>query len=140
MEFIPSCESMGFDLVSFIPVIYGVELGLIRCLIRYPHSRLQSCKKIVWLPLLFGFTHFSPSLPCIPVLFTNPFGTFKYWCTNTLRGQNCCWFHRKPSIQTGRVYCIILRAEVILRDPTGVANCELTLPQGRTLLLTFTLK
>ena len=59
---------MGFDLVSFLPKDYHVELVVIVCVMRYPYLRVLSGRNIVQLHLFPDTAHVLFSFPFIPVI------------------------------------------------------------------------
>ena len=134
------CEIMRFGLVTFSAIAGHVELGLIVCRIRYPHSRMRSIGNMVRLHLFFDCSHIFIFLPFIPVIFTDYFGSFRCLWTDTYRGQNGYLSYMGHSIHIQEEFIAICLERVILEDPTGVVSQELSRSQDKFLLLPFTLK
>ena len=97
MDAITGCENMGFDLVSFLPKDYHVELVVIVCVMRYPYLRVLSGRNIVQLHLFPDTAHVSFSLPFIPVILTDHLRSFGCLRTDAYRGENGYWFLTESS-------------------------------------------
>jgi hypothetical protein len=134
------CEIMRFGLASLSLVKGHVELGLIVCRIRYPLSRMRSIRNMVRLHLFFDCSHVFIFLPFIPVIFTDYFGSFKCLWTDTYRSQNSCLSYTGNSMSIQEEFIAICLETVILDDPTGVVNQELSHSWDKFLLLPFTVK
>ena len=131
---------MRFSLASLSLIKGHAEFGLILCCIRHPHSRMRSIRNIVWLHLFFDCSHVFIFLPFIPVIFTDYFGSFRCLWTDTYRGQNGCLSYTGHSIYIQEEFIAICLVRVILDDPTGVVNQEVSCSRDKFLLLPFTLK
>ena len=134
------CKIMRFSLASLSLIKGHVKLGLIGCRIRYPHSRVRSIRNMVRLHLLFDCSHVFIFLPFIPVIFTDYFWSFRCLWTDTYRGQNGCLSYTGHSIYIQEEFIAICLVRVILDDPTGVVNQEVSCSRDKFLLLPFTLK
>ena len=134
------CEIMRFGLASLSFIKGHVKLGLIVCCIWYPHSRMRSIGNMVQLHLFFDCSHVFIFLPFIPVIFTDYFGSFRCLWTDTYREQNGCLSYMGHSIYIQEEFIAICLERVILDNPTGVVNQELSCSQDKFLLLPFTLK
>ena len=89
---------MGFDLISFLPTEYQVELGLIVHVMRFLYLRVRSRRSIVLLHLFPDHAHVLIALPFIPVILTDHLGSFRCLRTDTYRGKNGNWFLPESSI------------------------------------------
>jgi hypothetical protein len=95
---------------------------------------------MVRLHLFFDCSHVFIFLPFIPVICTDYFGSFRCLWIDTYRGQNGCLSYTGHSIYIQEEFIAICLERVILDDPTGVVNQEISCSQEKFLLLPFTLK
>ena len=89
---------MGFDLISFLPTEYQVELGLIVHVMRFLYLRVRSRRSIVLLHLFPDHAHVLIALPFIPVILTDHLGSFGCLRAVAYIGKNGYWFLMEASI------------------------------------------
>jgi hypothetical protein len=131
---------MKFDHLSFSPIIGLVKLGLIMCLLWYPHSRVQSGRKIVCLHFFLDFSHVFIFLPLIPVMFTDYFGISDA-CRQilTVVKMVVCPY-TGHSIYIQEEFIVVCLARLVLEDSIGVINQKFSCCQDKYLFIPFTLK